>query len=241
MEICGKFIVELKLRQFTHYFCIFVISDWRIAFISAVLWAWNIGARLLVDRIVMSRWMKRFPGSDGPTIDTTSGSVVSSVANVRLNCSNKDFRGSTFVGDKHASSGTDFGSFEKLSDCFFFVALDGVLLDVRKIVFRLSPEAWAESFGGLVFCGSELGASGSVFWAVPSLPLLSFRHESAPRSKRRIGFFMRNCAAKLSRQKEIETGLKVLCLRVKKNYVTAWDGEGRKKNLPQFLHWKGVN
>lgn len=74
-------------------------------------------------------------------IDTTSGSVDSSVANVRLSCSSSDFLGSTFVGDKHASSGTNFGSVVKLSDCFFFVALDGVLLDVRKIVFRLSPDA----------------------------------------------------------------------------------------------------
>lgn len=85
--------------------------------------------------------MRRFPGSDGPTIDTTSGSVDSSVAKVRLNCSNKDFLGSTFVGDRHASSATNFGSLEKLSDCFFLVALVGALLEVRKIVFLLSPEA----------------------------------------------------------------------------------------------------
>lgn len=85
--------------------------------------------------------MKRFPGSDGPTIDTTSGSVVSSVANVLLSCSNSDFLGSTFVGDRQASNGTVFGSLVKLSDCFFFVALVGALLDVRNIVFRLSPDA----------------------------------------------------------------------------------------------------
>jgi hypothetical protein len=85
--------------------------------------------------------MKRLPGSDGPTIDTTSGRVVSSVAKVLLSCSSSDFLGSTFVGDRQASNGTDFGSEEKLSDCFFFVALDGVLLDVRKMVFRLSPDA----------------------------------------------------------------------------------------------------
>lgn len=152
-----------------------------MAFISAVLWAWNIG-RMFVESSVISRWTRRFPGSDGPTIDTTSGKVDSSVAKVRLSCSNSDFLGSTFVGDKHASSATDFGSLEKLSDCFFLVALVGALLDVRKIVFLLSPEAWAESLGGLVaFWGSEFGASGSV-WAVPSLPLLSARHESTPRS-----------------------------------------------------------
>lgn len=96
----------------------------------------------VVDRSAVMRWMKRLPGrSDGPTIDTTSGSDVSSVANVRLSCSNSDFLGSTFVGDRHASNGTVFGSEEKLSDCFFLVVLDGVLLVVRKIVFRLSPDA----------------------------------------------------------------------------------------------------
>lgn len=160
------------------------MSDCKMALISAVLWAWNMGARMFVERIVMSRWMNKFPGSDGPMIETTSGRVVSSVANVRLSCSKRDFLGSTLVGDKHASRGADLGSLVKLSDCFFFVALAGVLLEVRKIVFRLSPDAWAKSLGGLVLtCGSELGASGSVFWAVPSFPLLSARHESAPRSE----------------------------------------------------------
>jgi len=96
---------------------------------------------VLVISNVINRWIKRFPGSDGPTIDTTSGSVDSSVANVLLSCSSKDFRGSTFVGDRHASNGTDFGSVEKLNDCFFLLALDGVLLVVRKIVFLLSPDA----------------------------------------------------------------------------------------------------
>ena len=152
-----------------------------MALISAVLWAWNSGRRFVVSSVI-SRWTKRFPGSDGPTIDTTSGSVDSSVAKVRLSCSSRDFLGSTFVGDRQASRATDFGSLEKLSDCFFLDALEGALLDVRKIVFLLSVEVWAESLGGLVaFCGSELGASGSV-WAVPSLPLLSARHESTPRS-----------------------------------------------------------
>jgi hypothetical protein len=111
-----------------------------MAFISAVLWAWNIG-RMFVERSVINRCTRRFPGSDGPTIETTSGSVVSSVAKVLLSCSKRDFLGSTFVGDRHASSATDFGSLEKLSDCFFFVALVGALLDVLKIVFLLSPEA----------------------------------------------------------------------------------------------------
>lgn len=96
---------------------------------------------MFVVRSVMSRWMKRFPGSDGPTIDTTSGNVDSSVANVLLNCSKSDLRGSTFVGDRQASRGTDLVSLEKLNDCFFLLALDGVLLDVRKIVFLLSPDA----------------------------------------------------------------------------------------------------
>jgi hypothetical protein len=84
--------------------------------------------------------MKRLPGSEGPTIDTTSGSVDSSVANVRLNCSSSDFLGSTFVGDKQASKATDFESLEKLNDCFFLEALGGALLEVRKMVFLLSFE-----------------------------------------------------------------------------------------------------
>lgn len=122
------------------------------------------------------------PGSGGPTIDTTSGSAVSSVANVLVNCSSRDFLGSTFVGDKQVSN-VIRGSVEKLNDCFFLMALLGVLLDVRNIVLRLSPDACV-SFGGLpaVFCGSELGASGSVLPAFPSLPLLSARHDSLPRS-----------------------------------------------------------
>lgn len=158
----------------TYYFWIFVISDCRIALISAVLWAWNNG-RVAVDSNVTRRWIKRLPGSDGPTMKTTSGNTVSSVANVRLSCSSNDLRGSTFVGDRHVSSGVLTGSLLKLSDCFFFVALDGALLDVRKIVLRLSPDAWI-SFGGLVAdvcCVSELGASGSVLAAFPSFPLLS--------------------------------------------------------------------
>ena len=96
---------------------------------------------MFVDRRVISRWMNRFADSDGPTIETTSGKVVSSLAKVLLNCSSSDFLGSTFVGDKQASRGVDLGSVEKLNDCFFFVALEGVLLDVRKMVFLLSPDA----------------------------------------------------------------------------------------------------
>lgn len=86
-------------------------------------------------------------------IATTSGKIVSSlVAKHRLNCSKSDFLGSTFVGDKHDSNVLIFGgSVTKLNDCFFF-ALDGVLLDVRKMVFLLSLDDIGKSFGGLVFC-----------------------------------------------------------------------------------------
>lgn len=125
---------------------------------------------------VVKRCVKRFPGSIGPRMDTTSGSTVSSIVeNALINCSNNDFLGSTFVGDKHVSNVLIFGSVVKLNDCFFF-ALDGVLLDVRKIVFLLSLDAddIGKSLGGLVFCGSEF-ASGSVFPALPSFPLLSAR------------------------------------------------------------------
>lgn len=133
----------------------------------------------MFDNNVVKRCVKRFPGSvNWPRIDTTSGKTVSSIVeNVRLNCSNNDFLGSTFVGDKHVSNVLIFGSVEKLNDCFFF-ALDGVLLDVRKIVFLLSlDDDIGKSFGGLVFCGSEFAPpiSGSVFPAFPSFPLLSAR------------------------------------------------------------------
>lgn len=97
--------------------------------------------------------MKRFAlGSGGPRIATTSGKTVSSiVANVRLNCSRSDFLGSTFVGDRHDSKVLIFdGSVLKLNDCFFF-PLAGVLLDVRKMVFLLSPDDIGKSLGGLVF------------------------------------------------------------------------------------------
>lgn len=93
---------------------------------------------MFVESSVMRRCTKRLPGSDGPTIDTTSGSVDSSVAKVLLNCSSSDFLGSTFVGDRQASRATAFESLEKLNDCFFFEALGGALLEVRKIVFLLS-------------------------------------------------------------------------------------------------------
>lgn len=161
--------------------------DCKIALISAVFWAWNrmiFGLTLAVNKVV-SRWMKRFPlCSVGPRIATASGKIVSSiVANVRLNCSKSDFLASTFVGDRHDSSALIFdGSVLKLNDCFFF-PLAGVLLDVRKMVFLLSPDDIGKSFGGLVFwccsccCGSEFAPiSGSVFPAVPpSFPLLSAR------------------------------------------------------------------
>jgi hypothetical protein len=110
---------------------------------------------MLVDRSVIKRCVKRFPGSNGPKIDTTSGNTLSSiVVNARLNCSSNDFRGSTFVGERHVSNVLIFGSVVKLNDCFFF-ALDGVLLDVRNIVFLLSfddddTNEIGKSFGGLV-------------------------------------------------------------------------------------------
>lgn len=172
--------------------------DCKIALISAVFWAWK---RIMLGRTVdvsneVMRWMKELPlGSGGPVIATTSGKTVSSiVANVRLNCSSSDFLGSTFVGDKHDSNVliSFGGSLVKLNDCFFFALDDGVLLDVRKMVFLLSPDDIGKSFGGLVFCAfscccwscccccwpSEFvpPSSGSVFPAVPpSFPLLSAR------------------------------------------------------------------
>lgn len=113
-------------------------------------------------------------GSGGPISVTASGRAASSVANVRDNCSSRDLRGSTFVGERQVSS-DDFGSVEKLSDCFFLLLLDMLLLGVRN---RRLRRSFSDSFslGGLpVFWGSEFGASGSVFPAPPSFPLLSFR------------------------------------------------------------------
>lgn len=98
--------------------------------------------------------------SGGLIIVTTSGRICSSIENTRVNCSSKDFRGSTLVGDKHVSN-TDLGSDDKLNDCFFFVL--GVLLDVRNNRLRFSVDVTdavllliSFSRGGLpVFCGSE--------------------------------------------------------------------------------------
>lgn len=124
-------------------------------------------------------------GSGGPTIATTSGKTASSVENVRVNWSNRDLRGSTFVGDKHESN-TDFGgSADKLSVCFFLPALLlGALLAARNNLLRrsLADVCSFSPRGGLpVFvCGSEFGASGSVFTF--SFPELSFFH-SEPLSK----------------------------------------------------------
>lgn len=78
------------------------------------------------------------------------------------------------VGDRHDSN-TDFGSADKLSDCFFLPALLGVLLDARNNLFRRSINVGGSfSRGGLpVFCGSDC-ASGSVVPVRSSLPELSF-------------------------------------------------------------------
>lgn len=159
------------------------MSDWRIAFTSAVLCGKKLGLMLVVRTAVSLCKKKGLPcGSGGPIIDKISGSCVSSVANVLVNCSNSDFLGSTLVGDRQVSKSRDLGSVEKLKDCFFLFALLGALLDVRKSVLRLSLGV-SFSLGELPwFCGSELGASGSVI----SLPELSFRH-SGPRSKKFIG------------------------------------------------------
>lgn len=118
-------------------------------------------------------------GSGGPTMDTTSGKTASSVEKVRVSWSNNDFRGSTFVGDRHVSNTDLDGSADSVSDCFFLPPLLGVLLVARNNLLRRSlTEVASLSRGGLPVlfcCGSELGASGSVC-ALFSLPELSPFH-----------------------------------------------------------------
>lgn len=164
------------------------MSAWRTARTSAVFCGENVG-RNGTDNNGANLCIRTVPWvSAGPKIDKTSGKMASSVENVRVNWSNRDFLGSTFVGDKHESN-TDLiveacWSAVKLSDCFFL--LFGVLLVARKSLLRRSV---IDSFsrGGLfvafVGCccgcccgccdGSEFWASGSVP-AAPSLPELSF-------------------------------------------------------------------
>lgn len=124
-------------------------------------------------------------------MDTTSGNTASSVENVRVNWSNNDFRGSTFVGDKQVSN-TDFdGSADRVRDCFFLPPLLGVLLVARNNLLRRSlTEDASLSRGGLPVlfcCGSELGASGSV--CAFSLPELSFFHSEPLSVFQRVGIF----------------------------------------------------
>jgi hypothetical protein len=72
----------------------------------------------------------------------------------------------------------NFASLVKLNDCFFFEPLDET--DVLKIVFFLSLVDGGLSLGGLVIrFVSDVCVSPS---AIPSLPLLSFRHDSVARS-----------------------------------------------------------
>lgn len=176
----------------TYYFWILVINACKIALTSAVFCGINAGRNDVVKIVLSLGIIVLLPilppiASGGLIIVTTSGSIVSSVEKTRVNWSSNDFRGSTFVGDKHVSN-TDFDSTaDKLNDCFFL--LPGVLLEVRnrRLRFSLTGATVAVvvtsfSRGGLpVFCGSEFCASGSVLPAFPSLPELSFL-PSGPRS-----------------------------------------------------------
>lgn len=162
------------IRSFTYYFWILFINACNTALTSAVLCGWNIGRKAAANRGANRCDKSPECGSGGPTIVRTSGKTVSSVENVLVTWSSNDFRGSTLVGDKHDSN-TDFGSADKLSDCFFLPTLLGVLLDARNNLFRRSINVGGSfSRGGLpVFWGSEW-ASGSVFPVRSSLPELSF-------------------------------------------------------------------
>lgn len=165
----------------------------------------NIGRNVVANSGARRCVKKPECGSGGPTIDTTSGSTASSVENVRINWSSNDLRGSTLVGDRHASNTDLGGSADRLSDCLVFLLVLGVPLADRNSLLRRSLAAGATttaagvdtvavavsfSRGGLpVFGGSEFGASGSVLTVppVPSLPELSFFHSVALSARRKVG------------------------------------------------------
>lgn len=154
----------------TYYFWILFISACRTARTSAVFCGENVGrkaANINGDK----RCMSRPPcGSGGPSMETMSGKIASSVENVRVNWSNSDFLGSTFVGDKHESNTdlnvVDSWSDVRHSDCFFF-PVDIALVEERNNLLRRSLAA-SFSRGGLFVtfdwwcCASEFKPSGSV-------------------------------------------------------------------------------
>lgn len=170
-----------------------------MALISAVFCGENVTLNVLdSSSLIFGDEMPPW-GSWGPTNTTTSGNMLISVLNVLANWSSSVLRGSTFVGERQASSADFGGSCDvddncwsccsvcvslllvilKLSDCFFLLLL-GVLLEVRKRRDRRSPSlAPPDSFGGLLAAIDSVvgafGISGSVEGA-PSLPELSFFH-----------------------------------------------------------------
>lgn len=146
--------------------------------ISAVLFAWKI-ARIFVDKSVVSRFMRQLPDSaDGPMIDKISGREESSELKTRLNCSRRDFLGSTLVGERQDSGAADLESLVKFNECFFFDPLVGTELAALNIVFFLSLVDGGFSRGGLVMLLISLVAWASPSGLLPSLPLLSARHDS---------------------------------------------------------------
>lgn len=198
-------IFRKTLHKDTYYFWILCINAVNMALISAVFCGENVTLNVLDNRSLIfgddiPPW-----GSCGPTRTTTSGNMLISMLNVFANWSSSVLRGSTFVGERQASSADFIGGIcddnccsccsvcwslllviLKLSDCFFLLL--GVLLDVRKRRDRRSPppSLAPESFGGLLAAiwsaKGVFGMSGSVDGA-PSLPELSFFH-SPLRSKK---------------------------------------------------------
>lgn len=106
----------------------------------------------------MSRFTRQLPDSaDGPMIDRISGNDESSELKMRLNCSRRDFLGSTLVGERQDSGGADLESLVKFKECFFFVPLVGIELAVLNIVFFLSLVGGGGfSLGGLVMLTASL-------------------------------------------------------------------------------------
>lgn len=167
-----------KIKKNTYYFWILFINACRITLTSDVFWGWKAGRNWAVSVLVNLVMMLLFVvprASTGVISVTISGRQISSVCEKTLvNCSNNCFLGSKLVGERHVSK-TDFMACcsppAKLNDCFLFLLVLGVLLEVLNKRLFFSEEAlwitgvvWLSfSLGGLfVFWGSELCPSGSV-------------------------------------------------------------------------------
>lgn len=182
------FKTSTKKTKSTHYFCILFINACSIALISAVFCGAKVGLKVVDNKLLMFGDEVPPCGSCGPTNTTTSGNTFSWLLKVRSNWSSNVLRGSTLVGDRHASSDDLTGWVPAVetcddwddrspavpsgndNDCCFFL-FEGVPLEVRNRRDRRSPPSL--SLGGLPDVSGVGSASGSVVVAA-SLPELSF-------------------------------------------------------------------